>query len=224
MVPAQYNCTQQRLYIVAEVLANSLQNYRGQFLEYSLQFTPDFVASFKAAIAAAAALPDEQSRNTTPEVLRVQLTATAKQATGHWQMLKSYIRDAYPRPHKPFLEGAGSTIYRKACNRNWVAVNSLANRAYAFMLEHQQQLMQNDNMPPSFPQRFLIIKSAMKDLHRNFITATQQNLVAQQQKINANNGIYKTARKIMRIGQHIFRANPARKSQFIFTQLKQNTH
>jgi hypothetical protein len=224
MVPPNYRCPQQHLYLVSEVLANSLQIYLSQFHEASPQFTPAFVDNYKAAIAAAASLPDHQSRNATPEVLRVQLTTAAKQATDHWQSLKSYIKDAYPRTHKPLIEAAGSTIYRKACNNNWVAVHTLTNTAYNFMLVHQQQLMQNDNMPASFPPQFLAIKSAIEDLHTSFITATQQNLVTQQQKIQANNAIYKTAGKIMRTGQIIFRSDPARKSQFIFSQLKQHTH
>jgi hypothetical protein len=224
MVPPDYNCTQQRLYLVSQVLANSLQNYLSQFHEASPQFTPAFVDNYKAAIAAAAALPDDQSRNATPEVLRVQLTTAAKQATLHWQSLKSYIKDAYPHTYKPLLEAAGSTIYRKASNSNWVAVHTLANTAYNFMLANQQTLMQNGNMPATFPPRFLAIKSTIEDLHQSFITATQQNMVAQQQKIQANNALYKTGRKIMHTGQFIFRSDPAQKSQFIFSQLKQHTH
>src|SRR3954452_19349297 len=129
MNPA-YKCTQQEFYAAAKL---GWQNYRDNlpdFTDHKAKYTTAFGEDALNALLAAKDLPDDQARDSVPETWRIQLSQAANVCLDDWQILKSYITEAFPaQEQKTRLDAAGIKYYRKAANRGWTEMQSLLDLA-----------------------------------------------------------------------------------------------
>src|SRR5689334_1245610 len=135
MNPA-YKCSQQEFYAAAKL---GWQNYRDNLLDFTnhkAKYTAAFGDDALNALLAAKNLPDDQARDSVSETLRVQLTQVADVCLADWQVLKSYILEAFAEEEqKTRLEAAGAKYYRKAANKGWTEMQALLDLATRFITD-----------------------------------------------------------------------------------------
>src|SRR3954467_15938279 len=93
---SKYNCTQQEFYAAANLGWQNYLDNVGDFTAHKAKYTPQLGNDAIAELLAAKNIPDAQARGSVPEALRVQLTQAAGVCLNNWQILKSYIADAFP--------------------------------------------------------------------------------------------------------------------------------
>ena len=220
MAKANYNCTEQELYTICETAWISCEQHQTNFVAYKPKYTVPYIQDRIDEINTTRELPDEQQRNDAFESARIQLTALGRQSCDVWQTLKRYISEAFPPDlQKPKTEAAGQPYYLKASQTNWDSVKALLTSGKTFMDANLAALTANDNMPPTFPAEYAIIKSAFQNKHNEFIQAEEQSRIGAETKVNANNQLHTNLMSMLLDGQEIFRNQEAIRKQFIFAEL-----
>jgi hypothetical protein len=220
MIVNNYKFSQQELYTIAETATGSLEEYLTNFANYKAKYDATFVNNLKAEIEATRNLPDAQARNSTAEILRLQLANLNTEVLNKFQDLKSYIVDAFPEEtHKAHFEAAGQNYYAKASNQNWDSTNGLITSALSFIANNSIQLTANQNMPVSFQPEFENLKLNFKAKHLEFFQAEEASRLETQTKITANNNLYNVVTKFCTDGRKIFRNDEAIRKQFVIADL-----
>src|SRR3954451_21512346 len=157
-----YYCTQQELYAAANLAWQNYQANLTDFTGHKGKYTAIYGDDAVAALLEAKALPDDQSRSSLAEALRIQLAQASDVCLNNWQSLKSYIADAFPVDmQKTKLDAAGAKYYRGAANENWMQMQSLLGTANKFITDNTTILSQGgNNMPATFPAKFATDKTA----------------------------------------------------------------
>jgi hypothetical protein len=214
-----YHCSQQDLYTVCYAGADALITFLPQFTALKPRYNAAFADSFRAAVVDAEKLPDAQARDSESESQRIFLELEAKKATDCWQKLKLYIADAFPVDTKPRLEEAGSKYYRSAADGNLEDLKNLLTSASNFITAHEDTLTANDNMPATFKDTMEACKTEVQEQFAAWFGRTQRDKIATEEKLSANNAIYKRLMNIFADGQQIFRKDEATKNLFIFDRV-----
>lgn len=223
MASHTYNSSKQDLCIMARTAWHSCSTYRTAFAEFSQRYTQAYINN---AIAQINQAEQALSKEKTAQLLYVQLVAQAKTACSLWQLLKRYIKKAFPPAEQQIqLSAAGQHHYRNASRKNWGDCTQLLNNAKAYITNHQAQLLANNNMSPAFPLTFSTEVANYTNLLSQYHEAAGANPVSTQQKIVAVNTIQKQLMSMLLDGQRIFKKNPAVKKLFTFDQLRRTlTH
>ncbi len=214
-----YNCAQPELYSAARMVIRAAIREIAGFTPVKAKYDPPFFAALQAEVAAAEAMPDEQSRGSVAEALRITTKQMATGCLNQWQFLKGYIEDAPAMQgelQKPALEAAGSTYYRDAAGDDWESVNQLMVSAIQFVTDHTLHLTDGNNMPPTFIANLTAAHTAFTGHWENFQDEEEQNAIRAQEKVDANNTLYNKVIQICKDGQRIFRSNDARRDQFVW--------
>jgi hypothetical protein len=216
-----YKCTQQEFYAVANLAWQNYQANLADFTAFKAKYTTELGTEAVADLLAAKNIPDAQSRSSVPESLRIELSATARLCLYNFQMLKSYIADAFPEvQQKAMLEAAGSKFYPKASNKSWTAMQSMLDAAKQFITDHTADLEQGgNNMQATFPAKFNLDKNTFETNYAVFIAAEQGSEGGTNDKITANNACYDTLTKMLADGQVIYKNDDAKKALFVFDTL-----
>lgn len=151
MENSKYHCAQPELYSAARMVIRAAIREIADFTPVKTKYDAAFFAALEAEVAAAEALPDDQSRNSVVEGLRIATKQVATLCLNQWQFLKGYIEDAPAMQgelQKPALEAAGITYYRDAAGDDWESVNQLMVSAKQFVTDHNLELTVGNNMPP----------------------------------------------------------------------------
>jgi hypothetical protein len=159
-----YKGTQQEFYAAANLGWQNYQASLADFTSFKAKYTTEFGTDAVAELLIAKNIPDAQSRGSVPESLRIELEATAGLCLHNFQILKSYIADAFPEgQHKTMLDAAGARFYTKASNENWTAMQSMLDASAQFIMDHATDLSQGgNNMPQRFLQNSISIKPLFK--------------------------------------------------------------
>ena len=216
-----YKCTQQELYAAANLGWQNYLDNVGDFTAHKAKYTPQLANDALAALLAAKNIPDAETRGSVPEALRIQLEQAGDVCLNNWQILKSYIADAFPEElQKVMLEAAGAKYYRKARNEGWTEMESLLSTAVQFMSDNEDALSQSgNNMPAAFPTKFSTDKTTFETAYASFIAAEQGSEGGTTTKIAANNACYDTLAKMLADGQVIYRKDEAKRPLFVFDTL-----
>lgn len=218
-----YSCSQKDLY---SVLETAWANYGNNLARFTA-FKPLYVAALKAtaltAIAAAKALPDDDARSGTSEVLHIGLINMGKICTQNFQFLKSYIETAFQDPLIQDVQFivAGQKYYRAACNGDWESVELLNQNVKNYLVANNTLLLgvtPNLNMPSTFAASVSAAATNFSTQYTNFKSAEQTSLETTL-KIKSNNAIHKTAMSMMKDGQVIFMNEEESRIKFQFSNL-----
>ena len=217
----KYPCTQQEFYTAANLAWQNYQTNLADFTAFKGKYTIEFGTEAVADLLVAKNIPDAQSRSSVPESLRIEMAATAGLCLHNFQMLKSYIADAFPEgQQKTMLEAAGSKFYLKASNESWTAMQSMLDAGAQFITDHATELSQGgNNMPATFASKFNLDKTTFQTNYAAFIAAEQGSAGGTNDKITANNACYDTLIKMLADGQVIYKNDEAKKALFVFDAL-----
>ena len=217
MTTRNYNCGQQELYSAALLGWESCSQHLTAFTNFSPLYDAALIATRQQEVKDASELPDEQARNAQSEIFRIELSQLAKNAMENWQKLKRYISKAWSEEfQKARLEEAGSKYYLKAGNEDWESCKGLLSSGMNFIDTYLAELTANLNMPPTFQAAFKDNKNAFFTKHQQFLDSEEAGRIATENKIVANNGVYKNLMSAFLDGQEIFKDEDAIKKQFIF--------
>jgi hypothetical protein len=224
---AIYPCSQKDLYSVLETAWGNFGTATN--LPRFTAFKGLYVAAFKtaaiAAIAAAKAMPDDDARTGTAEVLHIGLINMGKICTQNFQFLKSYIETAFPDPLVQDVQFviAGQNYYRGATNRDWESLELLnqSMKNYLAIPANNTLLLgvgPNLNMPATFTASVTTAAANFSTQYANFKAAEQTSLETTN-KVKANNAIYKAGISMMKDGQLIFMNEDESRVKFEFSSL-----
>ena len=214
-----YYCREEDLY---EVLIFGLDNYvqyQMDFETFLTLYTAQWGIDRKAELQAAIDLPSFQQRDEMHEELRVQLEPINDNCCIEWKKLEAYIISSYPEAeHKTHLEAAGSLRYRKASRQDWGATRLMMEESTAFVTNNMAALT-TGGMPVGFNIMLNTMKLQFKTLHEAFKQMETDSGVLRDEKIRANNEIFKTVSAMFKDGQKIFRNDPNIRAKFTFSKI-----
>ena len=192
VVQSLYNCKQSELYTIVQLGWNACLANLATFTAFSAAYTSGLVAGRLADALAAAALPDFQARNAAAELIRIDLAAKNDEVLTLFQQLKRYIEYAFPASQWSIQQdAAGQTYYREASNLNWDSTATMLQSMVNFITANSAALLSGNNMPAGFPTTVSSAKTAFDGYHLNYLAERTAALTATEDKVNANNQIYK---------------------------------
>lgn len=218
----KYPCSQQDLYTIVETGWGNYAQYLPQFENRSTKYTATTGTDQLALLAAARALPDEDSREEVHKTLRVQMVHLADTCLIKWSDMDSYIRDAFDEDEDEYENkriAAGHNRYASAAQRNWTELKGLLQDGLLFLNAHGAVLAADGGMPATFIAEFEAAKDAFELKYQAFLQAEEQTKVLTDEKIRANNALYEALMKMFEDGKKIFREEAAIREQFTFDRV-----
>jgi hypothetical protein len=220
---ADYNCTEVQLYEIANAVFASLSESGNlaKFFLYSEKYVPLYVTGLLGIRSSAMILPNEVQRAEAHAVLHVELEAEGKPCCQHFQILKGYIKTAYPTTFTIMYNSAGMGHYESAAKGNWVSINALNNAMNSFMADpaHLAALLAGLNMPTGFPTTVSDDATTFAGLYSDFISA-KSTTTAKNAKIAANNLLYAAIMAVCSDGKKVFINDAGQIKLFTFDTVK----
>ena len=214
-----YSCTKELLYTTSLAIWNNCSNYQTDFAGFKARYTPDFIADAIQKVKDAQALPDSRQAIAARSAARINLIAACDTVKLYWQMLKSYITEAYSKEVAPaMLEGAGASLYKKVSGDNWSSARSLIDAANNFISQNLEALTANANMPETFPALFANSGENFNNLSVVYFDIDNAKKMLVTQKLEANNTICESVMSMCKDGQQIFKNDVAVLNLFVFDQ------
>jgi Carboxypeptidase regulatory-like domain len=217
---SDFNCSQSDFILVVTAGLNSFFNFLPQFALYNKQLTDKWGDTMRTDLAAAEAMPDEDTRNANQREKATKVAEKAEVGRMYWQQMKDYIIGAYPENLVEIkLTAAGQKLYKEAGNSNWPINQQMFASATRFMTANLAALNEADQMPSTFPADFEAAIQAFRNELSEYETMKTDNMVGSQERIAALNNIHKRFMVMMNAGQKIFKDNPAVYTQFVFADV-----
>jgi hypothetical protein len=215
----EYSCGQEDLYTVVETGWGSYAQHLPRFEGHSSLYTAATGTGQIAALALARALPDEDSREEVHKTLRVQLKHLADDCLIKWSDMESFIRDGFAEDeYDNKIIAAGHNHYREAGRDDWDAVKALMQNGQTFLTANAA-ILSSGGMLATFPPAFGLAKTSFETKYQAFIQAEEDTKVMTDQKIVANNGLYRALMKMFNDGKKLFRDAAAIREQFTFERV-----
>lgn len=218
MIKNVYRCSQDELYEACELIVASLEEELTAFTDLKPKYNSGFVSDLALAIKDAKALPDDTKRTSEQEVKRVELLGRLTVCLNRMNALRLYIRDAFTDPtiQKIRMAEAGFDDYDAASNANWEKLVSMMQSGQSFINNHETALLANDNMPGTFKTTFSDAMNGLDEEVTDYLSLRENSKQGTQEKIVANNEIYRRVIDVCEDGAYIFANNPAKRDQFVF--------
>lgn len=213
---ADYRGTQDALYEACGILVLSLLEELATFTGFKAKYTVGWVSDFKAKIKAAKKLPDEDQRAEEHELLRVELVSRQVKCIDLLQALRLYIKEAFPdkEVQRIKLQAAGFNDYDAAAERTWEKLISIMENSVTFINANLADLLAGNNMPPDFQAKVEAQNLGLADLVEQFKNTLENTKQGTQEKLIANNEIYKIATGVCEDGYYLFKDDEAKRDQF----------
>lgn len=222
MANSEYNCSQSSLYATCRTMWNNYLLFQPEFEAFKPKYTVLYGTNALAAVTTAQLIPDSQARGSAAEVAKINLTNNyGPAALLKWQILKSYIEEAYPNHSKPKLEEAGSKFYGLASNQNWEKLIQMMASGLTFLADagNLADLGANLNMPAGFPASFAASKTAFDTEYDVFMGKQSGGKEGTVDKIAANNAVYQTAIRLSKDSPLVFPKAPETAGRMIFAEI-----
>ena len=212
----EYNCGMQDLYTVCEMVATTFLAHATSFEAYSTQYSSTTGTDLQAAVLSARALPGEAQRDSEHSILRKEMIVLKDDCLVVWQQLTSYIRDGFSKDvYQDQLNAAGHGYYASAQNEDWDNVKGLMLDGANYILAKTGELTAG-GMPAGFGAIYTGAKDVFERRYDLFLQSLEASKVGTDNKVNANNLIYREAIRICEDGKRIFRKEPAIRDEFTF--------
>ncbi len=220
-IHSHYNCSQQHFYIATEAAWDNFKDNLAAFSGFKGKYKDPYGPNAILELKAAKAMPDDAERSAVPETIRATLVPLGATCINNWRMLKSYTIDAFSEDVLPtMLRAAGSEYYDKAVSYNWSEIDMMNDVATKFMAKYLTELKKGtENMPDTFPATYASGKTAFDAVYKKFLKAKQGTGAGTDDKIAANNKVYKKMMAMLKDGRLIFNADPNKKDLFTFETL-----
>ena len=216
----EYPCGQQDLYTVVETGWGSFTQHLSRFENMSTKYSAATGTAQLAALEAARALPDEDNREEVHKTFRVEMKSLAATCLIKWSNLGTYIRDGFSEDvYDNKRLAAGYNYYASASHENWGDMKGLMQDGLLFLNANTTVLTDDGGMPATFAAEFEAAKDAFELKYQAFLQAEEDAKVLTDQKVRANNALYRDLMKMFEDGKKIFREEAAIREQFTFDRV-----
>jgi|SRR6185436_960800 len=214
-----YPTAQSVLYDTCRIIMQNCKNNLAVFTAFSALYTLVFVDAIIAAIDAAESMPSEAARALEHKTRRQELEFLAKDCRNLWQGLKRYITKAFPEEYWEMnWTAAGWADYEQASNDNWTKVKAMMISGSQYIAAHTSELTA---MPSGYPAEFDAKMDAFSTKFDEFTQAELDARTGTDDKITANNDLYKRVIELCLDGQHIYATDDNMKEQFSFEKMSE---
>ncbi|MEI6815412.1 MAG: hypothetical protein WCL14_02285 [Bacteroidota bacterium] len=218
---ADYHCTEAQLYSISKAIYSSLGLNLPDFFVYSPSYILGHVTGLLGVRTAAMGLPNEVQRAEAHELLLVDVKNAGTPCLQKFQILKGYIKKAYPSTFTIMYNSAGMAHYEKGANGNWVELKALNDDMNTFLANatHVTALVAGLNMPPAFPASVSLVTGTFDSDYTGFITA-KTTTTAKNAKIAANNVLFGQLMAVCDDGKKVYINNQGQMKLFTFDTVK----
>jgi hypothetical protein len=152
MAVKKFTCSFSQLFMGLELLAGNLEGNLGAF-GFKGFYTEGYVADFRAKIAEASGLSNEQVRDAQTKIARMELVRRLKgEVREVMRRGRAYVAGAYKQEEvrEAMLRAAGFGVYGRAMNLDWDVALKALRQLDVFVAGHEGELMADGNMPSGF--------------------------------------------------------------------------
>ncbi len=203
-----YPGTQQNLYSYSGTIWNSYLSHLSDFTTYRSAFDQRLGEDALAFIAETEAMPSFEALRGEHNLARNQLIMDNDAVLGQCRTLFDYIGKAYSATDLPGqLAAAGKGYYKEASDLQWDKTATMIRMSTTFMREKGAKLMENGNMPDSFPDAFKLVADTFTAQRSLFKEKESQARLGILSKAAANNTIYSALVEVTKSADTIYRKN-----------------
>jgi len=214
-----YSIAQSVLYDTSRIIMQNCKNVLARFTAFSPIYTVTYADAIIAAVSAAENMPGEAARALEHKTRRQELEALGKTCRELWQGLKRYITKAFTEEYWEMnWLAAGWDDYEQASNENWDKVNAMMLAGSGYINDHAGELTA---MPAGYADEFRAAKDAFSVKFAEFTQAELDARTGTDDKITANNDVYRQVIEVCLDGQHIFGDDENMKEQFSFEKMSE---
>ncbi len=222
MKTPKYHFKQSELYTIARLALAGVLYFIARFSAFKGKYTAPWVEAQLLAVDAAEDLPDEEQRDQSHQIKRVDLDKLRQKALDKFNALTRYIVEVFPEDVWEIqIDAAGGSYYAAAAGGDFDATNQMLTKGNKFITDNAGTLdAAGQNMPGAFPGEFSTLKTDFKNLHTSFLGAESGAEIGTEDKIDANNAIYKIITSVNADAQAIFveENDEAESKQFVLEQ------
>ena len=206
METPKYHFKQAELYTIARLVVAAVNFFLTRFTAFKGKYNAAWVTAQNLAIDAAEDLPDEEQRDELHQTRHVELEEMVKEATNKFNALKRYIVEVFNEDLWEIkIDAAGGAHYAAAANNDFDAVEQMLKDGNKFINDNLTQLLDGgNNMPATFQTDFNTLKTNFKTLHIDYLGSEAGAELGTEEKIEANNALYKTITSVNADAQVIF--------------------
>lgn len=228
VMDAKYNCSQDELYVAILLVLMSFEEELAKFTGAKPKYTAAYAGTYRLEIAAARAIPDVTQRSANNEVRREELVVRVKNEDSSTTeiaeveeklgLFRLYIVDVWKNKvmQRARLSEAGFDMYDKVMRYNWEKLVEVMEKGKDFLLNHEAEMLLDGVMPVTFKADFDAMADSIISAVTFYLNENQNIVQVTQAKIMANNAIYVKGMEICKVGQELFKRDPAKKTQFIW--------
>ena len=218
---ARYKCSEDELYDVCGIILLSLKEELADFSAFKAKYDTDFTDALEEAIESARALPNEVQRMVKHEMPRIKLRKRHSRCMKKLRALRLYIMEAFKDEdvQRVRLQDAGFNDYKRAAEKSWEKLIAIMRHGRQFIAANRDALLADDNMPLGFEAQFVAEETDLPGEVVAFKNTRENTLQGTQEKVKANNGIYKRVMSVCADGYFIFGDNVAKREQFVWERV-----
>lgn len=187
---SNYPCSQSVLYTTNDLIIMRLRENITDFSDFRGIYNDEFCDLLSAANANSRNLPNEQMRTLAHQAVRNELALLNKDCCNKYQRLKRYIAARWPKNEEEYWIASGWNFYEQASGQSWSKTIDLNNAGSQFIAANAGALLENENMPATFPEDYNAACEAFSAKLEEFIAKEQDSQTGTFLKILSNNGIF----------------------------------
>jgi hypothetical protein len=151
----------------------------------------------------------------------INLNKRHKRCIKKLRALRLYIKEAFKdkEMQRVRLQEAGFNDYKRAAERSWEKLVAIMRHGKQFIAGNRSALLANDNMPANFEAQFVAEESSLPVDVVAFKNTRENTREGTQEKVKANNGIFKRVTDVCADGYFIFRDNEAKRNLFVWERV-----
>ena len=219
-VVSKFQCTQQQLYSVAEMYIRNLNDNLEYFYLYKPKYNLALIAIYNENLVAAMATKRSDEIKFDYKIQGIELVVLKTNCCKNFQSLKRNIIDAFPKKlHAKMFNLAGGKFYRKATNKNWIAVAEMNDLMSKFITKFKTRLLADYNMNSTFQVKVINDGEAF-DIGYKLLLMARQTAADTDAKIRADNLVYKMIQDVSSDARQALCNHPELLELFIFTTVK----
>ncbi|MBI1225394.1 MAG: hypothetical protein GC192_09180 [Bacteroidetes bacterium] len=219
--PRMYPCTQQNIITLAGRAWQYCLELIAAFTAVSPSIDAAFVAAQNAKVEAADLLPNNTQRKDGHVSAHVELVEANAAVCRAWQMLKTFIKRAFPKSlYSIKLEAAGNQYYTDAKGGKFDFTASLITDAKAFMTTYATELTADGIMSPDFPTEFGNLATAFSAERTVFQNKLEQAGAGTSLKDKAiRENVEEPLSTLFALGKQIYYNDPVNLKKFTYEDL-----
>ncbi len=222
MKTTKYHFKQSELYTIARFVLAAVTFLLPRFTAFKGKYTALWVTDRLVQVDAAEDIADEEQRNQDHQTKHIELDKMVQIAIDKFNALKRYIVEVFAEDLWEIkIDAAGGSYYAATANGDFDSTDQLLTRGFAFIVDNETQLLDSgNNMPATFKGDFETLKINFKTLHTDFLGSEAGAELGTEDKIDANNAIYKILISVNADAQAIFTGpdDESERAQFVLEQ------